>query len=238
MKCFTAMSKERFRLLRMVPLFATLRDEQVDALALRARVAYFLAGERLFEQGSIGDGLYLVVRGKLKVTSYSVAGREALLGIEGQGAVIGEISMLDGGPRSASITAIEDSEVLALSRVDMLAYLSDNGDAALALLEILAGRLRRLSRRTEEVASYSIPARLARCLLKLSDDHGAAHADGVRIALCLSQQELGEFIDATRESVNKHLKAWEERGVLGRDREHRQIVVRDRAGLEALANEG
>lgn len=230
------MSEERCRILRNVSLFSKLSDQQIAALAMRARRVYFLDGQRVFEQGSRDDSLYVVVRGRLKVTSFSTAGRESLLGLEGPGNVIGELAMLDGEPRSASVSAVEDSELLVLARSEVLGFLSQNADAALSLVSILASRLRRLSRRTEDLASCSISARLARRLLQLAEDCGVAEADGMKILVNLSQQELGEFIDATRESVNKHLKAWETRGVLSRDRAH-YIVINDRSALEDIANE-
>jgi CRP-like cAMP-binding protein len=229
------MSEERCRILRNVALFSKLSEQQLSALAAHARRVYFLDGQRVFEQGSDGDCLYVVVRGRLKVTSFSSAGRESLLGLEGPGSVIGELSMLDGSPRSASVAALEDTELLVLGRSEVLGYLAQNAEAALSLVFILAARLKRLSRRTEDLASCSIPARLARRLLQLADDCGVAQQDGMKILVNLSQQELGEFIDATRESVNKHLKVWEARGVLSRDSHH--IVIRSQSDLEEIARD-
>jgi len=230
------MSEERCRILRNVSLFSSLSDAQLSGLATRARRMYFLGGQRVFEQGSRDDSLYVVVRGCLKVASFGATGRESLLGLEGPGSVIGELSMLDGEPRSASVSAVEDSELLVLARSEAFGFLSQNADAALSLVSILASRLRRLSRRTDDLASCSIPARLARRLLQLAVDCGVEEAEGLKIPVKLSQQELGEFIDATRESVNKHLRAWEARGVLSRDRSQ-HIVIRNYAGLEAIAND-
>lgn len=232
------MSEDRARILRGVSLFAKLREEQLNALAMRARRLYVLTGERLIAQGSDGDGLYVVVRGRLKVSSWSAAGRESSLGLEGPGSVIGELSMLDGEPRSASVTAIEDCEVLVLGRNEVLSYLERNASAAMSLVTILATRLRRLSRRTEDLASNSISMRLARLLLELADEHGEVEEKGTRIPVPLSQQELGKFIDATRESVNKHLRLWQRQGLLLQDRVSHHITIFQRDVLEEVAREG
>jgi CRP-like cAMP-binding protein len=133
------------------------------------------------------------------------------------GEVFGEVALLDGGKRSATCTALEPCELLVIDRVQFMHLLEDSPSIAVKLLHVLAQRLRRLSQRSEDAAFLDVPSRLARSLLDLATRFGErqrAPASGICIALRLSQQELGELVGATRESVNKHLSDWTRQGFL------------------------
>jgi CRP-like cAMP-binding protein len=168
-------------------------------------------------QGEPAQALFGIVHGKLKVVSCGPDGRDTVLGIMSDGEVFGEVALLDGGKRSATCTALEPCELLVIDRVQFMHLLEDSPSIAVKLLHVLAQRLRRLSQRSEDAAFLDVPSRLARSLLDLATRFGErqrAPASGICIALRLSQQELGELVGATRESVNKHLSDWTRQGFL------------------------
>jgi CRP/FNR family transcriptional regulator, cyclic AMP receptor protein len=134
-----------------------------------------------------------------------------------QGEVFGEVALLDGGPRSATCTAVEPCELLMIERAQFLELLETSPAITIKLLDVLAGRLRRLSQRSEDAAFLDVPSRLARSLLDLASrfgERGRAPSRDICITLKLSQQELGDLVGATRESVNKHLSDWTRQGFL------------------------
>jgi CRP-like cAMP-binding protein len=161
-----------------------------------------------------------------------------VLGIMSEGEVFGEIALLDGGMRSATCTAIEACELLAIERSQFLQMLEQTPAIAVKLLHVLSGRLRRLSQRSEDAAFLDVPSRLARSLLDLASRFGerTSSTTGVYIALKLSQQELGDLVGATRESVNKHLSDWSRQGFL--QMHGGRMVISDIDSVRRLARLG
>lgn len=210
-------------LLGRLPFFASLPDDALRSLPVTVRALD--AGQVLFRRGDAGATVYVVASGRVKITS--AAGlRELLLAIIEPGSMFGELALLDGRPRSASAVALSPARLLVLHRRDLLALLAAHPPAALALLGELAARIRRLNHTLEEREALSIPARLARKLLELGD----------RLPeLTLRQQELGDMVGATRESVNKHLRAWAQAGLVATLRG--RLTLLDRDGLAALARD-
>jgi len=227
------MSSEALRALAHASIFAGLEPRQLEALATIAVRKRFKAREMVLRKGDPALQIYVIVSGRLKAISAGGMGRQAALSIMGPGEVFGEVAVLDGQPRSATITALEPCQLLIIQRNDLFHFLTRNPGAAIKLLEVLAQRLRRLSERVEDSAFLEVPGRLAKQLLRLAERYGCDVGDGVRIELKLSQQELGDLVGATRESVNKQLRAWVSDGVL--DQRGGRVVVRDVAALETLS---
>jgi CRP-like cAMP-binding protein len=202
-------------LLRSIPLFAGLSPKEHDTIAALAEIRTYATRKRVVTQGDPARALFAVVRGRLKVVSSGPDGRDAVLGIMGKGEVFGEVALLDGGPRSATVTALEPCELLIIERDAFMTFLERSPSVAVKLLKVLAGRLRRLSHRSEDAAFLDVPSRLARSLIDLASRFGEREPpDDIRITLKISQQELGDLIGAARESINKHLKDWKRRGYL------------------------
>ena len=198
-----------------VRLFAGLDDAALDVLLALSRQTTVKAREIVCRKGEPGDALFIVVSGKLKVTNQSEDGRELILAILEDGETFSEMSLLDGQPRSASVTAVQDSNLLVIKRQDFLAYLEQQPKAAIALLVILSTRLREMDSLMGDMRFLDIRSRLAKTLARLALQHGRTAGNGsIRIDLKLSQEDLGNLICATRESVNKQLKQWEGEGVL------------------------
>jgi CRP-like cAMP-binding protein len=197
--------------LASIPLFAELSAEQLATIAGLTQVRSYAGRVVVVNQGEPARALFGIVRGRLKVASSGPDGRDTVLGIMAEGEVFGEVALLDGGLRSATCTAIEPCELLVLERDQFMALLEQSPGIAVKLLHVLAGRLRRLSQRSEDAAFLDVPSRLARSLLDLASRFGESvrpPSKEIRISLKLSQQELGDLVGATRESVNKHLSEW------------------------------
>ena len=174
----------------------------------------------MFRQGDPPSHLYIIVRGELKVIAQSSNGREACLALMSAGDVFGELALLDPtGGRSASVVTITEAELLLLRHEDFLAFMSRTPTAAVRLLQLLAGKIKALSGRVEDVSFLGLPQRLAKVLLDLSTSHGKRLADGsVTVELKLSQKELGDLAHGTRESVNKLMRAWSHDGLISYER--------------------
>lgn len=208
------MSEEVREILRRAPIFEGLDDRQIEALAGLVVRRRFKARETVLEKGDPALHIYVIVSGRLKAITSGATGRQATFSVMGVGEVFGEVALLDGQPRSATITALEKCELLTIGRADFLHFLERSPSAAIALLRVLAGRLRRLSEKVEDGANLEVVGRLAKQLLRLAERYGKKELDGVRIDLKLSQQELGDMVGATRESVNKQLRVWVESGLI------------------------
>jgi CRP-like cAMP-binding protein len=211
------MLEKHLNLLKSVPLFEGLTSEQLSRIAQLTEVRTYAPRAMVVSQGEPARALFAIVRGRLKVTSAGPDGRDTVLGIMAEGEVFGEVALLDGGTRSASCTAIEACELLVIDREQFLELLEHSPGIAVKLLQVLAGRLRRLSQRSEHAAFLDVPSRLARSLLDLASrfgERGDAPKHEIQIMLRLSQQELGDLVGATRESVNKHLSDWTRQGIM------------------------
>jgi CRP-like cAMP-binding protein len=225
--------EKHLSLLRGIALFEGLSSEQLARVASVTEVRRYPARSVVVTQGEPASELFAVVRGRLKVSSSNVDGRDTVLGIMSEGEVFGEVALLDGGLRSASCSAVEPCELLVISRVQFFAMLEEAPAIAVKLLLVLSRRLRRLSQRSEDAAFLDVPSRLARCLLDLAARFGEARAPGIFVTLKLSQQELGELVGATRESVNKHFGEWSRLGLL--QLEAGRLFIADVDGLRKVA---
>ena len=230
------MLEKRLAVLRSIPLFEGLSSDQLVKVASLAAVRQYPARGVVVCQGEPANALFAIMRGRLKVVSSSPDGRDTVLGIMGQGEVFGEIALLDGGTRSATCTAIEPCELMAIDRAPFQELLEQSPGIAVNLLHVLSARLRRLSQRSEDAAFLDVPSRLARSLLDLATRFGErphGSTTGVLIALKLSQQELGDLVGATRESVNKHLSDWNRQGIL--EMNHGRMIISDIERVRRLA---
>ncbi|MEM9692170.1 MAG: Crp/Fnr family transcriptional regulator [Myxococcota bacterium] len=229
------MSRDEQRsLLAGTEIFAGLTERDLDGLAAIAVRRKYDAKALVLEKGDAALHLYVIAKGRLQALTTGPSGRQAALSIMGPGEVFGEVALFDGEARSASIRCLERCELLTIGKNDLYHFLERHPAAAINLLSVLARRLRRLSERVEDTANLELPARLAKQLTRLVERYGRHEADGWVIALKLSQQELGELVGASRESVNKQVRAWVADEVLGQ--RGGRIVVRDRDALLALAD--
>ena len=224
---------QKREILARVPLFAGLGPREIEALAAVTRAQSVPARDELFHKGDAGTQVYAVVQGTLKVVTTSEAGDDVVLNLLGPGAVIGEVAVLCNADRSASVVALTDCELLAIERRDLLAFLRSHPDASLALMSVLAQRLRSLSELVEDTLFLNLPVRLAKKLVALGHSHGQRTPEGLRIDLKLSQGEWGDLVGATRESINKQLRAWSDAGLVRLEKGY--LVLRRPERLASLA---
>ena len=228
---------EKRRLLAETPFFAAFPPPQRDALAARLTERGCEDGETVFLRGDDSTSLMIVVSGRVALRLTSPQGREILLAILEPGEIFGEMSLLDGRGRSADAAAFGPCRLLSLDRRDMLPVLRDSPEACIRLLELLSDRLRRTSEQLEGVALLTLPPRLARLLLTLSETRGARTDRGEMILPPdLSQRDLGQLIGSSREKVNLQLGRWAAEGLLRR--EGGALVICDADALADIAETG
>lgn len=221
------------QLLGRLWLFSDLNERELTELGQVATRKRCDAGSVIVQQGETDGDLYGVLSGHMKVSIVAADGREVVMNLLKPGDVFGEIALLDGQARSATVTAMDESELLVIHRAQFLPMLHKNPAIATKLLAALARLVRHLSERTENRAFLDVRERLAKQLLELGDTCGTVLGPNqVALGIRLSQQELGDMVEATRESVNKCLREWVREGIMRRGK--RQLVIQDRERLAAL----
>lgn len=228
-----AVRDRRRALIERVPLFARLAPEQLDALTAGTTTKRLGAREQLFHKGDPAAQVYVVASGRLKVTVTSGEGDEVVLNLLDAGEVVGELPLLVGGQRTASVMALEPSELVVLERREFLRFLREHPEAAVELLAVLAERVVRLSDYVEDTVFLGVAARIAKKLLLLAEQFGEDVDEGVHVSLRLSQGELANFVGTTRETVNKQIRAWSDADIV--HMEAGSITIRRRDELERLA---
>lgn len=213
--------------MRRVPLLARLTAEDVRTLAARGRLRRFKAGETIVREGEAGTSLFVLLEGDARILVSSPTGEEATVAHLGPGDCIGEFSVLDGLPRSATAVATVPVSAISVTREDFREWLTERPQAAFSLLEELSLRLRRANQGLADHLFLGLSQRLARRLVNLAGSHGKDTGDGLRVRI--TQAELASMLGVTRESVNKELQAFAGRGWLSTARG--AITIHD---LEAL----
>jgi CRP/FNR family cyclic AMP-dependent transcriptional regulator len=202
---------------RPTDVFSALPAELSSRLFARARIVSLSADETLFLSGDTGDGCYLVDEGLLKASIISPAGGERILAIFGVGAVIGELSMIDGAPRSASVTALRDARLQFVSRVSFEAFGADSPDVYKHLVALLAGRLRDTNGALMATSFLSVRGRVARALLNLAEAFGHDVGNGrILVRQKVTQSDLAAMAGIARENVSRVLQDWMKRKVVSR----------------------
>jgi CRP/FNR family transcriptional regulator, cyclic AMP receptor protein len=190
------------------PLFGQLAPEELERLVAYMRLVRQPARTILFRKGDPGTHMVVVVRGRLKVCTHSEDGKELVLNLINAGEVVGEIALLDGSDRTADAVTLTDSDLLILERRDLIPFLQRHPDACMRLFAVLCARLRKTSELLEEALFLEGSSRLAKRLVHLAEIFGKPVPGGVRIDIPLSQQQLGNMVGMSRESMNKQLKQW------------------------------
>jgi CRP/FNR family transcriptional regulator, cyclic AMP receptor protein len=214
-------------------LWAQLEPADADALSARGIAREFRRGHALCHERQLPDRVLVIRSGRVKITVSSAAGREVVLAFRGPGELVGELSALDDEPRSATVVALEPVEALAIAHGDFRAYLADHPAASLALMRMLARRLRDADAKRLEFASASTLERVASRLLELCERFGETAGDYVEIDLPLSQEELAGWAGASLESVGRALQTM--RGLGWIETRRRQVRVIDIDALRRAA---
>lgn len=212
-------------LLQMNPLFAGLGGEAVERVAALCRRRQLKTGETLFLKGDEGDALFGIRRGQIRIETGTDDGGRLTLNMLGSGDLFGEIALFKGQTRTADAIAAEDTELFMLLRSDFFAFLEREPKFAVRLIELLCERIRWVTVRMEESKFLPLPARLARRVYELANDFGSD--------LQISQEQLGVYIGASRESVNRQLQQWRTAGIVDLRRGAISIRDMDKLAIEA-----
>ncbi len=225
-----AMKENVETVLRKTPLFASLTETEIHALAGRVSKKRLQRGELLFAEGDSCKGLYLVASGKIRIFKLSAAGREQVLALEGPGSSFAELPVFDGGNYPAAASASEDSELVFISRRDFQNFCREHPDVALKVIAVVGSRLRRLVGIIEELSFTTVRQRLIALLLQLAEADGTASKEGIRLELTKSHQDFAAELGTVRELISRNLSRLQAEGFL--EVEGRKLVVKDLAGLK------
>lgn len=218
--------------LASVALFSGLSPEEVRLLAARFVRRHFSAGELLFSEGDPCRGLYIIDSGRLRIFKSSASGREQVLAVEGPGSSVAELPVFDGGPYPASVSAVDDAQILFISRQDLRAFCLEHPEVALKMLAVVGARLRRLVGIIEELSFTTVRQRLVAALVRLAQTAGKRTDHGIEFELPGSHQEMAHQLGTVRELVSRNLMRLQAEGLVHVNA--RSIVVRDLPGLSAL----
>ncbi|MFY8023601.1 MAG: Crp/Fnr family transcriptional regulator [Candidatus Nanopelagicaceae bacterium] len=210
---------------RKAPIFLGLDTSAADALRASMSLVKLRKGQSLFKEGDDGDNLYVVSNGKVKLGTKSPDGRENLLMILGPGDMFGELSLFDSGPRTATATAVTDSKLLTLGQEKVIPWVKEYPEVSLQLLARLASRLRRTNEVVGDLVFSDVPGRVAKALIDLGVKFGDKRSEGLFVNHDLTQEELAQLVGASRETVNKALADFAQRGWLRL--EARSVMILD-----------
>ena len=223
------------RSLSRTPLFAALDEEAAESLRASMTPVSVDKGEVLFSEGEAGDRLFVILDGKIKLGASSSDGRETLLGVLGPGEMFGELSLFDPGQRTSTATALTPAQLIGLGHDDLMPWLRGRPEVARALLRALAQRLRRTNEAMADLVFSDVPGRVAKALLDLAMKFGVRQPDGsVLVTHDLTQEELAQLVGASRETVNKALADFQNRGWLRL--EQRSVILLDLERLDRRAH--
>ncbi|MBI4317364.1 MAG: cyclic nucleotide-binding domain-containing protein [Chloroflexi bacterium] len=201
-------------LLARTSLFASLPAKELQGLASRMRLRRFKKGATILHAHEPSASFFLIRSGTVKVARGLVTGDEAVINILGPGEFFGELALLEGQSSGSTVVALQEAEILVLSREVFLSCLQAYPSAASAAIGLLSERIRRLSDQLEEAYALELPQRLARRLLALGSAHGKKTDEGLVIDLPLTQSELAGMVGASRQRVNRLLAEWQDRRLL------------------------
>lgn len=232
---FTKAMLQRTKFLQAIPLFDDLTASQIERIAQDLMERHFGQGDIIFREGDPGEVLYVVQSGRVRIFVSGSNTETSVILFGRPGDIFGELAIVDGLPRSASATAVEETIVYTLARDAFRAHMRHAPQLALNFMKLLSVRVRYNTHKVNSLASMSVAGRLARLLLTLAQDYGRVHPQGVLINSHLNQTELASLIGATRESTNKALST------LRRDefiaQEGGQIIILDPEALRRQVSE-
>lgn len=210
-------------LIRRVPLFSMLTNEQAQVIADGVVKRRFRRGELMVEQGRKSEALFILLSGRARVVTSDSRGREVILAVFEMGDYFGEMSLIDGEPHSATVRAEVQTDALVLGRNEFSACLPDPASLAYAFLRGMVVRLRNADRQIESLALLDVYGRVARALLDMAQEENGQRTIRGKV----SRQDLAKVVGASREMVSRVMKDLEERGLI-ETQENGWVVLTER----------
>lgn len=216
------------------PLFHGLEDDELTRIAERMVRRRFRRNEVIFHETDPGDSLHVVVEGRVKITRQSIEGEEAIVAFLAPGDSFGELALLDGAPRSATATAVEQTETLMMSRETFAGLVEGDSPFRWRVLTGVAERVRRLTDQLAEVHFLDLAGRLALQLARVAEEAAPGVATEIQLSRSLTQSDLAAMIGGTRQRVNQILGDFAEEDLVAIDARGIRILdlerLRQRAG--------
>ena len=221
--------------LQQTAIFGELHDSALRELAQVCLQRTYRRGQFLWYEGDSGDYLVVIVRGLVKVTVTSPRGDEMLLVTLGPSEVVGELSVIDGGARSASVVALTPTTGIVIGRAQLIALMQRSPELLDVLLRSMGALVRRLTERATDLVFLDLAARVAKLLLREAERRSGEQQQGALVDLGLTQTELAQMVGASRPAVNRVLQSLAARGLISING-HEIIInnltaLRRRAGL-------
>jgi CRP-like cAMP-binding protein len=202
------------QILRSVPLFVGLSDSEIALLARSSRRVQYPKKSVVFQEGDAGDSLLVILDGRVKVVLLGDQGQEMIVSILERPAYLGEVALLDGAPRSATVMTLEKTEFLQIARAPFLALVSDHPAIALKVMCHLARMLRDATDQIRTLAMFDAYGRIVRCLLTIARKQGQMEGSRMIIRPRPSLQLLARMIGCSRETVSRAVKTMQDTGYL------------------------
>ncbi|MDY0746126.1 MULTISPECIES: Crp/Fnr family transcriptional regulator [Roseateles] len=210
-------------LIRRVPLFSLLTTDQAQSIADSVVKRRFKRGELIVEQGTKSNALFILLNGRARVLTADSRGREVILAVLQNGDYVGEMSLIDNEPHSATVRAEVQTDMLVLGRNEFARCLPDSSSLSYAILRGLVARLRSADRQIESLALLDVYGRVARTLLDMAEEE-----KGVKIIRGkVSRQDMAKVVGASREMVSRVMKDLEDKGVI-ETLENGSVVIKER----------
>ncbi|PKB68502.1 MAG: hypothetical protein BZY81_01890 [SAR202 cluster bacterium Io17-Chloro-G4] len=220
--------------LTTVPIFSNLKPEDLEPLSGKLRRRGYQKGEVIFHQDDPADRMHIIVEGNIRISITSDDGREKDLAVLQPGDCFGEMALLDGSNRSATATAVDPTQTLALYREDFMEFLREHPEVVAQTTSLLTSRLRSVNQMLGDMAFLDVPTRMAKQLLELAQAYAGEEAQGGPIEVPMGQDQLARLVGASRETISRALNSYRRLGILSTS--HRRITITDLKALERMVS--
>lgn len=212
-------------LVRSLPLFEKMSDQDVDDVLASATSRRYQIGEAVFEQGQTAEQFFLLLHGRLRVTQVTTEGQQVIVRMVNPGDLFGIAKALQRPDYPGTATAAAESIVLAWPMADWSVFLERHPTLAITAMQTIGSRLQEAHTRLRELATEEVERRVAHTVLRLTNQSGRKEPDGIRIDFPVSKQDIAEMSGTTLHTVSRILSAWEAAGLVRGGRQ--KLLVRD-----------
>ena len=217
------MKSGRFALMKNIPLFSELSSVETDDLVKLSQSRKYPRGNIVLYKGDVGDVIYIILKGRVKVVLSSPDGKEIILSTLNTGEYFGEMALFDHLPRSANIVTMEDCDFLVIPQEVIIDLIKKSPQLALKMISIMSARLRDSNEQISSLAHLDVKGRVARTLLKLSKKASKKTKDGYQMIPRPSAKDIADMSGASRETVSRILTEFARQGLISLSKNH--IVV-------------
>ncbi|NQT34356.1 Crp/Fnr family transcriptional regulator [bacterium] len=200
------------KLLKLIPLFADLNNEELDLVERAVVARKYDKNNLIIFEDDVGNSLFIIKKGRVKISNIETDGSEAILAILGEGDFFGELAVIDGLSRSASVTSIDELELLMLNRTDFMEILEKIPRISITLLKELASRIRKSDHHIRSLSLLDAKGRVASTLIRLAEDIGKVESGKVVVEELPLQRDLASIAGTSRETISRVIKLFEEEG--------------------------